>query len=125
MPSLCKYCKNSCCMHENGGTFVTLNEALRISESTGLELEKVCEFIEDKDLKDENSYLKYYNMFIEIDSQILPLSFNGGSTNTHKLADMSKAIDFAKNPTLPTDQRGYKVTDGKRDSGSFERGGVP
>jgi Fe-S-cluster containining protein len=75
MSKLCKNCKDNCCIHENGGTFITLHESLRIAKALKISVDDVCEFIQDKDLKTENDYLHYYNMFITIQNKIIPLSY--------------------------------------------------
>jgi hypothetical protein len=59
------------------------------------------------------------------DPLLLPLAFNGGSTQTHALDPASPAVDSGLNPlTLTTDQRGdgypREVPTGSPDIGAYE-----
>ena len=71
----CANCKNNCCVHENGGTFVTIKEAERIAEAMGMPIDDVCTFAEDNGLKDDSDHLNYFNLQVSYNGKILPLAY--------------------------------------------------
>ncbi|MFH1637797.1 MAG: hypothetical protein ABIB71_05215 [Candidatus Woesearchaeota archaeon] len=64
----------SCCSHENGGTFVTIEEALRIANLIGKNPDEVAVFAKDEDLKEEKDYLNYSNLYFREDRKVVPLA---------------------------------------------------
>lgn len=54
-----------------------------------------------------------------------PLADNGGSTPTHALGAGSLALDNGDPTQFAPDQRLFNITDGMRDIGAFELGGLP
>ncbi|MFH0798346.1 MAG: YkgJ family cysteine cluster protein [Candidatus Woesearchaeota archaeon] len=71
----CANCKSNCCVHEYGGTFVTIQEAERIATALGMQIDDVCAFVEDNGLKDEKDYNNFFNLRVEFNGKILPLVY--------------------------------------------------
>lgn len=71
----CMGCKNNCCVHEHGGTFVTLQEAERIADALNAPVDDVCTFAEDKGLQQDDDYLDYFNLMVRCNGKVLPLAY--------------------------------------------------
>jgi Fe-S-cluster containining protein len=107
MNKFCKNCKDCCCSHDNGGTFTTLHEALRIAKAQNIPVDEICEFVADNDLKSDDDYLNYYNLFVKVDDKILPLAYK-----RHLLILKKKGRDCiflnGKGCTIPNLRPAYK-----------------
>ncbi len=65
----------SCCSHDTGGTFITIEEVARIAKLVGKSPEDVAMFVRDDDLKSEDDYLRYENLFFWEDGKVVPLVY--------------------------------------------------
>lgn len=71
----CANCESNCCVHEHGGTFVTIQEAERIAEALGMPIDDVCAFVEDKGLKDDEDHNNFFNLIVGYNGGVLPLVY--------------------------------------------------
>ncbi len=71
----CANCKNNCCVHEHGGTFVTIQEADRIAAALNVPIDDVCAFAEDKGLMDDEDHNNFFNLAVNVNGKTFPLVY--------------------------------------------------